>query len=875
MIDLSFLTEEEQEKIMAVLNRDSVLKKTEEERIKKLQENVQDKNKDKLKFMTGEWFYEAKSQRHKDRIHGSDIIRASMKQRRSITLLELTGMWTEKPSFVNSGIRDVFVPPELSGLIDEPSRQPKEEREKSSLLPGTQQDGVALPVPSPARQRQNPFNSVLVVSGSSEERDSQLTNGTVDHITASEGDTLPPPETAIDSVDNLMSEGSGALEATFTEQVPMPQKQTALCTQQGCLPDNDGDFSISSGTAESSAASATPKGILKQSSSGSSCDSPVRYSDYSGWSEWPNIQETDSQNAAGQEGDAVASEISESIHSLDRKQVRFSPEVSVNESQIVSPLLDDQELGEHDLLDAEFTTFSDEEGGTCKLDSDSIMDEGSNSLTQSSAVGEMQQDREDPSLTMNEADFPPSKDRASPTSQSQNSRLEHNQEEEDTGQQEQRAASPASQVSTGQGSVDQKGHDEAQTPVRMALKRISARPMSFSKSLEDITSQPTISTTPATPASSFSDPEQMKKMSASVPAFLQEENDGRDSDSTSESSFRIGRQMRTGSTCTNLSISSGMASLSSVTGSVMSIYSGEYGNVEVRGTIQFAINYVQKLGEFHIFVVQCRELAVADPRKNRSDPYVKCYLLPDKTKLGKRKTTVKKKTLNPTYNEILRYRIDMEILKSQTLNVSVWHNDTFGRNSFLGEVDVDLSEWDFRNTQMNDFTLKPKSHSGLQPTDYRGEMSVALRFLPTVSHSRRTPRMGEVQILVKECKNLPIIRGAIDPFVKCNVLPDTSRKGRQKTRVVKRTADPVFNQTMVYDGFQAEDLREACVELTVWDHDRLNNHFLGGVRLSLGTGRSYGAVVDWMDSNAQEAIRSWFDTAIIGSLLEFLPYILV
>lgn len=70
------------------------------------------------------------------------------------------------------------------------------------------------------------------------------------------------------------------------------------------------------------------------------------------------------------------------------------------------------------------------------------------------------------------------------------------------------------------------------------------------------------------------------------------------------------------------------------------------------------------------------------------------------------------------------------------------------------------------------------------------------------------------------------------------VLPDTSRKSRQKTRVVKKTANPMFNHTMVYDGFRPEDLREVCVELTVWDHDRLNNHYIGGVRLGLGTGNA-------------------------------------
>ena len=68
------------------------------------------------------------------------------------------------------------------------------------------------------------------------------------------------------------------------------------------------------------------------------------------------------------------------------------------------------------------------------------------------------------------------------------------------------------------------------------------------------------------------------------------------------------------------------------------------------------------------------------------------------------------------------------------------------------------------------------------------------------------------------------------------MLPDTSRKSRQKTRVLRRTVDPVFNHTMVYDGFRQEDLKEACVELTVWDRDRLASNLLGGLRLGPGTG---------------------------------------
>ncbi|XP_053279555.1 uncharacterized protein LOC128440761 [Pleuronectes platessa] len=419
-------------------------------------------------------------------------------------------------------------------------------------------------------------------------------------------------------------------------------------------------------------------------------------------------------------------------------------------------------------------------------------------------------------------------------------------------------------------SSNRENDDETQDPVRRALRRAEARPKNLAKSIEDMTTCSSqrqdstadlrrisdASTIPSASSSLYADPDHLKKMSKSVPSFLQKEDADRDADSTCEDSYQRGRLMK-GSSMTNLTGSSGMTSMSPLSGSVMTMYNADFGNVEVQGNIQFSINYVQKLREFHIFVAECRDLAAVDPKRGRSDPYVKSYLVPDKSNLGKRKTSVKKKTLNPTFNEILRYRVRMEYLRTQTLILSVWHNDTFGRNSFLGEVDIELSNWDFDHTQMNDSVLKPRTTPTLPPANGKGEMRLAIRFLPQVTHSEGVnkdgPNTGEVHIWVKECKNLPLIRATIDPYVKCFMLPDTSRKSRQKTRVLRRTADPVFNHTMVYDGISETDLSDACVELTVWDRDRLASHLLGGMRLGVGSGKSYGAAVDWMDSTPYEA----------------------
>ncbi|XP_012497291.1 PREDICTED: synaptotagmin-like protein 2 isoform X1 [Propithecus coquereli] len=415
--------------------------------------------------------------------------------------------------------------------------------------------------------------------------------------------------------------------------------------------------------------------------------------------------------------------------------------------------------------------------------------------------------------------------------------------------------------------------EEEPSAVLKTLERSAARKMP-SKSLEDISSDSSnqakvdnlpeelvrsaedVSTVPTQPDNQFSHPDKLKRMSKSVPAFLQDESDDKETDTASESSYQLSRHKKSPSSLTNLSSSSGMTSLSSVSGSVMSVYSGDFGNLEVKGNIQFAIEYVESLKELHVFVAQCKDLAAADVKKQRSDPYVKTYLLSDKGKMGKKKTLIVKKTLNPVYNEILRYKIEKQILKTQKLNLSVWHRDTFKRNSFLGEVELDLETWDWdnkQNKQLKWYPLKQKTAPVALEAENRGEMKLALQYVPEPIPGKKLPTTGEVHIWVKECLDLPLLRGShLNSFVKCTILPDTSRKSRQKTRAVGKTTNPIFNHTMVYDGFRPEDLMEACVELTVWDHYKLSNQFLGGLRIGFGTGKSYGTEVDWMDSTSEE-----------------------
>ncbi|XP_073702416.1 synaptotagmin-like protein 5 [Garra rufa] len=315
--------------------------------------------------------------------------------------------------------------------------------------------------------------------------------------------------------------------------------------------------------------------------------------------------------------------------------------------------------------------------------------------------------------------------------------------------------------------------------------------------------------------------------------------------------------------------------------SMMSVYSetGDYGNVRVSGEILLNISYSYKTGALNVLVRECRCLATGDERRQRTDAYVKTYLMPDKSRQSKRKTSIKSNTTNPVFNENLRYVVSHSQLETRTLQVSVWHHDRFGHNNFLGETELTFDSWEF-DTQIEEwFALQPRNESYVDSVmHYKGELTVVLKYIPAernvslpldqvqvkkgfLKGKKKTitlPKGGMVELLVKEAKNLTAVKGgSSDPFVKGYLLPDDKKSTKHKTAVVKRTVNPRWNHTFTYCGLQHSDLDSVCLELTVWDKEPLvSNVFLGGVRLGAGTGLSYGKEVDWNDAYGEEQ-RLW------------------
>ncbi|XP_069477588.1 regulating synaptic membrane exocytosis protein 2 isoform X14 [Ambystoma mexicanum] len=77
-----------------------------------------------------------------------------------------------------------------------------------------------------------------------------------------------------------------------------------------------------------------------------------------------------------------------------------------------------------------------------------------------------------------------------------------------------------------------------------------------------------------------------------------------------------------------------------------------------------------------------------------------------------------------------------------------------------------------------------------------------------------------------------------NPYVKMYFLPDRSDKNKRRTKTVKKTLEPKWNQTFIYSPVHRREFRERMLEITLWDQARIReeeSEFLGEILIELET----------------------------------------
>merc|ERR1712012_276281 len=247
------------------------------------------------------------------------------------------------------------------------------------------------------------------------------------------------------------------------------------------------------------------------------------------------------------------------------------------------------------------------------------------------------------------------------------------------------------------------------------------------------------------------------------------------------------------------------------------------------GRLFFTVKYSFEKTALIVTVNRCENLPAKDSTAKSSDPYVKLQLLPEKQ--HKVKTRVVRRTLDPVYDEDFTfYGIHFNQLPILTLHFVVLSFDRYSRDDVMGEVMVEMEGLDFSNTEIAPLSLVREitPRSDKLRSQGRGELLVSLCHQPGASR---------MTVVVLKARNLPKmdITGLSDPYVKIYLLFNNQRIVKKKTHVKKRTLNPVFNESFVFDLPKTQDssLNSIQLEFIMLDWDRVTKNEVIG-KLELG-----------------------------------------
>lgn len=126
------------------------------------------------------------------------------------------------------------------------------------------------------------------------------------------------------------------------------------------------------------------------------------------------------------------------------------------------------------------------------------------------------------------------------------------------------------------------------------------------------------------------------------------------------------------------------------------------------GQVKLSLSYASQERKLIVIVHACRGLL--SQHKDGVDSYVSLMLLPDKSKATKKKTGVKKRDLNPEFNERFEYDLPKDEIRFRRLSVSVKNSSaSFRSRDVIGQVQLELAEVNLVSGVTEWFTLKDEA----------------------------------------------------------------------------------------------------------------------------------------------------------------------
>ncbi|CAH8639504.1 unnamed protein product [Heterobilharzia americana] len=125
------------------------------------------------------------------------------------------------------------------------------------------------------------------------------------------------------------------------------------------------------------------------------------------------------------------------------------------------------------------------------------------------------------------------------------------------------------------------------------------------------------------------------------------------------------------------------------------------------GDICFSLRYVPTAGKLTINILEAKNLKKMDVG-GLSDPYVKLSLMLGGKRIKKKKTTIKKCTLNPYYNESFAFEVPFEQIQKVTLIVIVVDYDRIGTSEAIGRVVLGCNETGAGLRHWSDMLANPR-----------------------------------------------------------------------------------------------------------------------------------------------------------------------